>query len=163
MNITARIAQQLHETVQGHGFHGQSLRELLEGVTAAQAITKPIPGSHSIWETLLHIHVWLELCADACAGDPIPPWPFEIEKDWPPPSGNEADWKRDVEATYASAERLRQAFAKLGDARLETLVPGRDYDFFLLLSGEIQHTIWHMGQMLVVKKAISAQHSAFSQ
>src|SRR5260221_8419727 len=146
MDITQLLSEQLHDAIHGEAFHGQSLLELLEGVSVQQAMAKPIPGGHSIWETLLHIRVWLELCADACDGKPIPKWPFAIEKDWPAPGGTNsnpspADWQRDVRSTFASAERLRQGFLKVGDGKLESIVPGRDYDFFLLLNGEIKHTI----------------------
>jgi uncharacterized damage-inducible protein DinB len=154
INITARLAEQLHDVINGDAFHGQSMRELLDGVSAEQAMAKPVAGGHSIWETLLHIRVWHDLFAEACAGKPIPKWPFAIEKDWPPPSGKAADWERDAQSIFASGERLRKAFVTLGDAQLENIVHGRDYDFFLLLSGEIQHTIWHMGQILVLKRAL---------
>src|SRR5258706_4504956 len=141
MNITSRLAEQLHDAIEGNGFHGQSLRELLDGVSAQQGMMKPLPGGHSIWETLLHIHVWLDLCADACDGKPIPKWPFAKEKDWPAPgrtnsTPSAADWQRDIDATFASAERLRQGFLKVGDGELESTVARGAYDFFLLLHAE---------------------------
>src|ERR1035441_6101142 len=54
----ARIADQLRRAFDGEAWHGDSLFEILEGVTAAQAAARPIAGAHTIWELVLHIVAW---------------------------------------------------------------------------------------------------------
>jgi uncharacterized damage-inducible protein DinB len=58
MYETTRIADQLHRAFTGDAWHGDSLLEILNGVTAAQAAARPIPHAHSIWELVLHIAAW---------------------------------------------------------------------------------------------------------
>src|SRR5262249_3094064 len=55
---TARIADQLHRAFDGSAWHGDSLFELLQGVSAQQAAARPIKNAHSIWELVLHIAAW---------------------------------------------------------------------------------------------------------
>ena len=58
MSETARIADQLRRAFYGGAWHGDSLFEILTGVTAAQAAARPIRNAHSIWELVLHISAW---------------------------------------------------------------------------------------------------------
>ena len=37
---------------------GDSLFEILEGVTAERAAARPVANAHSIWELVLHIAAW---------------------------------------------------------------------------------------------------------
>ena len=58
MSESARIADQLRRAFAGEAWHGDSLFEILEGVTAAQASARPIKNAHTIWELVLHIAAW---------------------------------------------------------------------------------------------------------
>jgi hypothetical protein len=53
-----RIADQLKRAFEGDAWHGPAVLEVLQGVTARAAASKPIPGAHSIWELVLHIAAW---------------------------------------------------------------------------------------------------------
>ncbi len=50
-----RIVDQLKRAFEGNAWHGPSVEEVLEGVTAARAAAKPIAGVHTIWEIILHV------------------------------------------------------------------------------------------------------------
>ena len=58
MSEATRIADQLSRAFAGEAWHGDSLFEILEGVTAAQASARPIKNAHTIWELVLHIAAW---------------------------------------------------------------------------------------------------------
>ena len=58
MPEATRIADQLRRAFDGEAWHGDSLLEILEGVTAAQAAARPIASAHTIWELVLHIAAW---------------------------------------------------------------------------------------------------------
>src|SRR5215469_3550582 len=70
-----RIAYQLASTIKGEAWYGDSLREILDGVTASQAQAHPIAKAHSIWELVIHVEAWVNLSWGAMHGTPIPPWP----------------------------------------------------------------------------------------
>ena len=58
MPESVRIADQLRRAFYGEAWHGDSLFEILRGVTAAQASARPVKNAHSIWELVLHITAW---------------------------------------------------------------------------------------------------------
>ena len=58
MSEAARIADQLRRAFDGEAWHGDSLFEILEGVTASRAAARPIKSAHTIWELVLHIAAW---------------------------------------------------------------------------------------------------------
>ena len=49
----ARIADQLRRAFDGEAWHGDSLFEILKGVSAKQAAARPVANAHSIWELVL--------------------------------------------------------------------------------------------------------------
>ena len=149
-----RIAYQFASTINGEGWHGDSLREILKGITAEQALAHPIPKAHSIWELVLHLDGWCKLACGAVRGTPIPPWPgMPKDEDWPPVTAtSEQAWQQAVKSLFASHLELVEAIKSFGDERLEEKVPGRTYSFYYLFHGWNQHAVYHAGQIAVLKK-----------
>ena len=50
-------------------------------------------------------------------------------------------------------KRLRDALRKLSDDDLEKIVAGREYSFYFMLHGVVQHFAYHTGQIALLKKA----------
>jgi hypothetical protein len=124
-------------------------------VSAKQAATHPIPGAHSIWELISHLTAWVEIALGALDGVPIPPWPgMPVELDWPPviDTSNPA-WKHAVDSFFAKHFRLVERIKAFTDERLESVVPGRSYDFYRLFQSTVQHAVYHAGQIALLKKA----------
>ena len=55
MKESERIADPLRRAWEGEAWHGPPLKEILAGVTAAQAAARPAAAAHSIWEIVHHI------------------------------------------------------------------------------------------------------------
>jgi len=51
---------------------------------------------------------------------------------------------------------LAAAIEDFDDAKLQDTVPGRQYDFYYLFHGIVQHSLYHGGQIAMLKKALSA-------
>src|SRR5256885_1288552 len=66
-----RISDQLRRAFTGEAWHGPSLHELLAGITAEQARTRPLPSGHTIWELVLHIELWARIAFEATKGVPM--------------------------------------------------------------------------------------------
>ena len=146
------IVDQLQRAWDGDPFHGPALRTILEGVAAGQAFARPLPGAHSIAEIALHIATWEDVVQRRVGGEVIDSLPDE--QDWPP-VGEEtpAAWhavQRKLEDAHA---RLEQRVAALPEARLVDPVAARDYDVEYMLYGIVQHTLYHAGQIALLKKA----------
>lgn len=152
----ARIADQLRRAFDGDAWHGPSLHDLLSEVTHEQANARPLAAAHSIWELTLHIEVWTKAAMASMRGVPIPAFVENMppEQNWPliPASGASA-WKAAVENTLLAAKELADAIEGFGDERLGDTVPGRDYGFYNLFHGIVQHSLYHAGQIAILKKA----------
>ena len=149
-----RIAYQLASTINGEAWYGDSLREILEKVTAKQAQARPIANAHSIWELVYHVDAWVKFALGAIKGVPIPPWPaMPKEMDFPPVADTaDGAWKQTVESFFANHLRLVEAIKTFGDERLEETVPGRTYNFYRLFQSVSLHAVYHAGQIALLKK-----------
>lgn len=159
MNIECnRIALQLSSTINGEAWYGDSVQEILEGVTAKQAQAHPIPNAHSIWELVCHVNVWVKFALGAIQGTPIPQWPeMPKEQDWPPVTSTTDDaWKAVLNSFFSDHLKLVEAIKAFTDERLDAAVPGRTYNFYRLFQSTTQHATYHAGQIALLKKAAAA-------
>jgi uncharacterized damage-inducible protein DinB len=153
MTETHRINSQLKRAQEGQAWHGPSLRELLDGVTAEQAAAKLIPNAHSIWELVNHIIAWEQIARRRLEGEGVIEIPDEVN--FPPVNdASEAAWQSTLRSLEASHHSLRESIKKIDDAKLEEIAPGTSYSIYFLLHGVIQHDLYHAGQIALLKKAI---------
>jgi len=157
MNIScSRSAEQLTSTISGQAWHGDSLREILEDVTAEEAQAHPVANVRSIWEIVLHLDAWVEFFSGAVRGTPIPAWATMAKaQDWPYIGivSDEA-WERCVGSLLHHHSELAEAIEAFGDARLDATVPGRTYNFNRLFQSASLHAAYHAGQIALLKKMI---------
>ncbi len=146
----ARIADQLRRSFEGGAWHGPALMEVLEGVTAQQAAARPIAGAHTIWELVLHLWAWTGVEVARLAGKPVE----EPEAgDWPSVSGtSEAAWRDAKRRLEAAHRELLAAVERLPESRLDEIAPARDHTIYFMLYGQVQHTVYHAGQIALLKK-----------
>ncbi|HEX8500132.1 MAG TPA: DinB family protein [Pyrinomonadaceae bacterium] len=153
MSEVARIGSQLKRASEGGAWHGPALLELLADVPAARAAARPLAGAHSIWEIALHVAAWQDFARRALGGEPMPT-ALPAEEDWPPAAGEGEEAWRDAVANLREVNRrLREAVRKLSDEDLHDVVPGREYTFYFLLHGVVQHGLYHAGQIAILKRA----------
>jgi uncharacterized damage-inducible protein DinB len=148
-----RIADQLRRAFSGDAWHGPNLKHILAGINAEQAGTRPLASAHSISEIVLHIEIWAHEALEATRGVPLPKL-YGTEKDWPSPGENAAAWASAQEKFFSTAEQLARAIEGFGDERLQEIVPGRKYNFYHLFHGIVQHSLYHGGQIAMLKKAV---------
>jgi uncharacterized damage-inducible protein DinB len=153
-----RIAGQLRRAFSGVAWHGPAIRELLATVTAEQALARPLANGHTIWEIVLHIDAWVNAALEGVGGVPLPE-SIAAEKDWPAPASDAEAWTLATNRMHETAERLAQAIDGFSDARLQETVPGRRYDFYFLFHGVVQHSLFHGGQIAVLKRAVAHPES----
>jgi uncharacterized damage-inducible protein DinB len=147
---TARIADQLQRSFQGDAWHGPALLELLVGVNAAMACACPIPGAHSIWQLVLHVSAWEGAILRRLEGEALQ---LEGSGDFPGIQDvSERAWQDTVENLNRQHHELAKAIAAMPESRLKELVPGKDYDFYFMLHGAVQHALYHAGQIALLKK-----------
>ena len=53
-----------------------------------------------------------------------------------------------------------EALRSFPEDKLHEKVAGREYDFYIMLHGIIQHDIYHSGQIMVIKKSIPTPNAS---
>jgi hypothetical protein len=137
-----RIATQLTRSVHGPAWHGPSLKAALQGVTARQAVLRPIPHAHSIWEIAGHAAAWIRIVRLRLEGKGPKSVPKAIN--FPTPrNGSAHEWRRLLAGLKEESARLARTIRALDDERLP----------YLAAHGIVQHTTYHAGQIMLLKKA----------
>ncbi|MEO8620716.1 MAG: DinB family protein [bacterium] len=151
-DVITALDDQLRRSMEGVAWHGPSVREALDGISAADAALHPIPGAHSVWELVLHLCGTYRLVLRRLDGDASPLLPHE---DWPTvPEPTEAHWRRDVDSLYALNARLRAAVRDFPRERLfEPIVTDPSYPAFTQFIGLTQHDLYHAGQIVLLNRA----------
>ncbi len=145
-----RIADQHRRAYLGDAWHGPAVFELLRGVGATRALARPVRGAHSIWEIVLHLTSWERIVRSRFVGEPIE---ATDEIDWPRPEGSsKAVWDRAVQGLHEASEALRIVLARTTDDQLASLRPGAAGTYYELAHGEVQHALYHAGQIAILKK-----------
>jgi len=150
-----RLEDQLRRALEGEAWHGPSVLEALDGVTAHQAAAHPIAGAHSIWELVLHLSSDYGLVLRRLGGDGRQLTPSE---GWPAvPETSEENWRETVSALRQLNAELRQAVRSFPPERLdELLVAESPYTAYTQFIGVTQHALYHAGQIAVLKKALGS-------
>jgi uncharacterized damage-inducible protein DinB len=148
-----RLEEQLGLALEGEAWHGPSVLEVLEGVSAEQAAAHPIVGAHSIWEVVLHLCGTYDLVLRRLGGDGRQ---LTESEDWPPvPEPSEDNWSDAIRALKQLNEDLRCAVRSFPEERMDQpLVPEPTYTAYTQFIGVTQHNLYHAGQIALLKKAL---------
>jgi uncharacterized damage-inducible protein DinB len=160
MSETDRIWDQLQRTFEGgDAWRCPSLRDLLASASAPQAAARPIAGAPTVWELLLHTTVYENVARRRLEGEHVETLPDELG--WPRASDASAAAWLQAKLDFGEARRaLRQAVASFPDRRLGETVPGREYTFYVMLHGVIEHALYHAGQIEMLMVAQGVRPSA---
>jgi uncharacterized damage-inducible protein DinB len=129
-----------------------SVLEAVTGISAEQALWKPVPQQNSIWQIVEHLIAskeWqMDILEKGEASSPV----------WTNPSGDDAAWQATLEKLKDTHLRLKEVLAKLRDEDLlETPIPGDDQTLLeLVLSSSPAHEAHHSGQIDYLKGLQSA-------
>jgi uncharacterized damage-inducible protein DinB len=164
MSETDRIRDQFQRAFEGEAWHGPSVLALLEGVTAEQAAAHPIPGAHSIWEVMLHIAAWEDACRRRLEGDPAQ---LSDDENFPPVADtSQSAWETAKAKLIDGHRRLLAAIAATDDSRLDQpIMVSAEIPFstaYVTLHGGVQHSLYHAGQIAILKKALDSLKSVAS-
>ena len=151
LTLRELVVDHVHTTLEPEDWQWQpSLKEALEGLTAAQAAWKPSPERHSIWQIVRHLILWKRGVLDAWNGDP--PGGEELDaSDWQEVAGSEAEWERDRRTLLEiSAQFLTRAQA-LDDAALSRQIVwyrgGASQPLAVRVVRTTTHDVYHAGQI----------------
>ncbi len=155
MPETARIADQIRRAARGDAWHGPPLAEALDDLSADEAAAHPVAGAHSIWELVGHLLTWTNTVRIRLGGLAVAP--DEADNFPEPAAPTPAAWIAACEAVLDAHEALAAAVEALSDDRLAARVPGQAYTVYVMVHGAVQHTLYHAGQIAVLKRALGTR------
>jgi hypothetical protein len=151
MNESERLAQQYQRALNGEAWHGPSWREALEGVTREAALRRPIPEAHSIAEIVLHETTWHDVVRRRFEGESPE---VTDAQDWPAARfTDDAAWDAAVRRLFDTGSALSETVARFPAERLEAKRPNVDGTWYELAIGQLQHVLYHAGQVSLLRKA----------
>jgi DinB superfamily len=147
------LLEVLDQAFNSKGWHGTTLRGSLRGVTAKQALWRPAPGRHNIWELAVHTAYWkyavrrrLTSAASGSFARKPSNWPAVPET---PEAGA---WKSDIRLLEEEHRLLRDTVRTLPPERLADLSPQGVWTMAEEIHGIAAHDLYHTGQIQLIKK-----------
>lgn len=134
-------------------WHGTPLKGSIRGVTARQALWRPSPGRHCIWDLVLHTAYWKCMVRRRLLRDAEVSFPrdgnnwFEL-----PRPADEAAWKRDRALLDEQHRLLRRAIAALRAKQLGRRGWHSKWPVKAEVYGIASHDLYHAGQIQILKR-----------
>lgn len=145
-----RIRDMLIRAFEGDAWHGPSVKAVLSDITVDIAANR-LPGSHNIIELVRHMVIWRQFVIARLKGDEA--YDVLADDNWTHVSELQAfAWLEATEKLDNSQQRLVTLLDQFPDERLSEAVANRPYDYYCLLHGIIQHDLYHLGQIALLKK-----------
>lgn len=156
-NTTLRL---LREVYVGPAWHGPSVKESLDGVTADVAAFRLAPDRNSIWELVLHLAHGRHLLADRIVNTTTA-FPRQVREPWWPMIDyqmTDAAWHGDLQLLENCHARFIDAVDRATPAQLARVPSGSQHAIADQLLGMAVHDGYHAGQ--IRQLALHALHTS---
>ncbi len=151
MSEVDRILAHYDGVLRGAAWHGDPVWQVLDGISAETAAARPLPIAHTIWELVKHMAFWEDVAAKRLRGLRAG---LVEELNFPPtPAATEENWQKTLGELRTSNANFRAALAKLDPAKLNDLTVAGKRTFADESYGLIEHHVYHLGQIALLKKA----------
>ena len=158
----ALLLRILDEAYEKKAWHGPNLKGTLRGVTVQEAVWRPAPERHNVWELALHAAYWKYAGWRRLTGEKRGAFPVD-GSNWfvrPGPSAGgsgrevatEKAWRAELALLDGEHRRLRAAVEKIPASRLSSLSRGSKHRIDTLVYGIAAHDVYHAGQIQLVKR-----------
>jgi len=148
----SEITVALLETFDRAGWH-TDLNRALEGLTAEQALWRPAPGQHCIWDHVNHLTAWTEELCRTLSGEPPRRELYEtLEPGWPPPqSTDQAGWDAAVARLKGAHRNLVDTVARMTAGELAQRSK-KGVPRAVRIIGCANHYSYHGGQVILLRR-----------
>lgn len=121
------------------------------------AFQKP-NGQHSVVELLWHMVTWKEFTISRFHEDNEKMLHYFEKNDWRELAhSDESLWKEGLDIFEQLHNELIVVIQQLKDEILSRTVPERTYNYWKLLYGILEHDIYHIGQIVYMKKVLESK------
>lgn len=133
---------------------GDTFMETLADVTEKEAFTPPMKGVHTIAELVSHVIYWRSPIIKKLKGEKVYAGSVDNPENWVPLDKLKTKgWKNLLDEFATSQKELLKLLkdSKPGFLK-EEYSPGNSWDY--VVEGIIQHDVYHLGQLALVKKMV---------
>lgn len=153
MTIASQIAKHLRDVHFGGNWTCVNLKQTLSDVTWQQSMTK-VDDCNTIATLVYHMHYYVGVGMQVLQGGPLQ-GKDELSFIHPPVTSRE-EWEALQSRIWQDAERYATLLEQLPDSKLtEDFTDAKYGTFYRNLAGMIEHTHYHLGQIVILKKAIA--------
>jgi len=152
MQFTQQLAKHFHDLYFGPNWTSSDLKNALSDITWQEATTK-VYELNTILALTYHIHYFVRAVTAVLEGKPLDAhdkYSFDH-----PPIQSEEDWSSFINMLWSEAERFVILIEQLPEHQLETIFSQEKYgSYYRNIQGVIEHSHYHLGQIVIIKKLI---------
>lgn len=155
MPITALIAKQLRDVYFGGNWTAVNLTDTLKDVNWQQATTQ-VHDFNTIAALVFHINYYIDAVMKVLQGTPLTAkdkYSFDH-----PPVASQEDWEGLLNKTWKEVTDFTVLVEAFPESKLEEVFVDEKYGtYYRNFTGIIEHTHYHLGQIVLIKKILSAK------
>ncbi|MGI8582316.1 MAG: DUF1572 domain-containing protein [Chitinophagaceae bacterium] len=152
MNLTGQIAKHLREVWFGGNWTSSNLKDNLADVTWQEATTQ-VYSLNTLAALVYHINYFVSAVLQVLQGEPLSAhdkYSFDL-----PPIRSQQDWENLLDKTWTDAENFAGLVEQLPESKLwEDFSDNKYGNYYRNIQGIIEHTHYHLGQIVLVKKIL---------
>ena len=153
MKLSEQIAKHFREVHFGGNWTSSNLKDTLAGVSWQQAVVK-VQSLNTIAALVYHINYYVSAVSKVLQGEPLTAsdkYSFDL-----PPIQSDEDWKHLLDKFWKDAENFSGLIEQLPDSKLDEIFVDEKYGtYYRNLQGIIEHTHYHLGQIVLIKKLLA--------
>jgi DinB superfamily len=154
MNLPQQTAKHFRDVHFGGNWTSVNLKETLEDVSWQQAVTK-VHDLNTIAALVYHMNYYVSAVLKVLQGQPLAAsdkFSFDIN-----PIQSEHDWKNLLNKTWTDARNFANLVEQLPEDRFGEIFTDEKYgNYYRNIHGIIEHIHYHLGQIVIIKKILSA-------
>ena len=147
------LLQIIDESYERLAWHGTNLRGSIKGITIEQAVWRPAPGRHNIWEIVVHCAYWKYIVWRRLLGEKKGSFPIK-GSNWfkRPVIATDKAWCVDIALLDETHRSMHNAIAGLTSSDLKKNPAGSKWTNLQTVSGIASHDVYHAGQIQLLKR-----------
>ena len=134
----------------GPAWHGPDIKSVLKEISHEEALKK-VGDSHNIAEIVFHMIAWRNFLINNLKGQKN----YEVsdEENFKKIDNiSEADWTKLKDRLENSQNEMLELLSRTNETILDQKVGARKYTYYILMHGVIQHDLYHLGQIELIRK-----------
>lgn len=152
MSLSTHLAKHLRDVYFGGNWTSVNLKNTLSDVSVEQATAK-FQSLNTILALVYHINYYIVAVAKVLQGQPLDAHDkFSFDH---PQGQSKEEWEALLDKTLRDAESFAALVESLPDSKLwESFEDGKYGNYYRNIQGIIEHTHYHLGQIVLIKKLI---------